>query len=419
MTTQVTTQKAVTTSKRRSALLLGLGVGVALAGAGARAGVAQRADAAAPEKIVFVSERTTGKGVSNPTGDAEIFRMNPNGTGVRQLTFNQAHDNRPLLSPDGQKILYRSQGAQPSNPEGDQELYLMNASDGSNQKNLTDNGAALDELNARFSPDGTKIAYNSEGVQSSNPEGDQELYVMDSDGSNQKNLSNNGANIHDESPNFSPPSFSPDGTKVAYTSIGEQPSNPEGDSEIYVVNALDGSGQTNLTNNGALVTDQDPYFSPNGQKMAYTSRGAHPSKPDGDDEVYLMNALDGTAKKNLSNNGWSATDLYPTFSPDGQKIAYASVGEQPSNPEGEFDLYVMNSLDGSGQKNLTNSGWGLTEFTPEFSPDGQKIVYTSDGVQSSNPEGELELYAMNASDGSAKKNLTNNNARDFYAEWGR
>jgi Tol biopolymer transport system component len=400
-------------------MLLGLGLGMAMAGVVALAGAAQQADAAAPEKIVFVSERTTGKGVSNPTGDAEIFRMNPNGTGVRQLTFNQAHDNRPLLSPDGQKILYRSQGAQPSNPEGDQELYLMNASDGSNQKNLTDNGAALDERNARFSPDGTKIAYNSEGVQSSNPEGDQELYVMDSDGSNQKNLSNNGANIHDESPNFSPPSFSPDGTKVAYTSFGVQPSNPEGDDEIYVVNASDGSGQTNLSNNGVEVADQDPYFSPTGQKIAYTSRGAQSSNPEGDDEVYLMNALDGTAKKNLSNNGWSATDLYPTFSPDGQKIAYASVGEQPSNPEGEFDLYVMNSLDGSGQKNLTNSGWGLTEFTPEFSPDGQKIVYTSDGVQSSNPEGELELYAMNASDGSAKKNLTNNNARDYYAEWGR
>src|SRR5215203_4349745 len=179
-------------------MLLGLGLGVAMAGVVALAGVAHQAGAASPEKIVFVSERTTGKGVNNPTGDAEIFRMNPNGTGVRQLTFNHAHDNRPLLSPDGQKILYRSEGVQSSNPEGDQELYVMDSSDGSNQKNLTDNGAAIDERNARFSPDGTKIAYNSEGVQSSNPEGDQELYVMASDGSNQKNLSNNGANIHDE-----------------------------------------------------------------------------------------------------------------------------------------------------------------------------------------------------------------------------
>ena len=348
-------------------MLLGLGLGVALAGVVALAGSAHQAEAASPEKIVFASERTTGKGVNNPTGDAEIFRMNPNGTGVRQLTFNQVFDTRPLLSPDGQKILYQSQGAQPSNAEGDQELYRMNASDGSGQTNLTDNGAA----------------------------------------------------VNDESPNFSAPSFSPDGTKVAYTSFGEQPSNPEGDQELYLVNASDGSGQTNLTDDGALVADQDPYFSPNGQKIAYTSRGLQTSNPEGDDEVYLMNALDGTAKKNLSNNGWSATDLFPTFSADGQKIAYASVGEQPSNPEGDWEIYVMNSLDGTGQKNLTNSGWGLTEFTPDFSPDGQKIVYTAEGVQSSNPQGELELYAMNASDGSNNKNLTNNNALDFYAEWGR
>jgi len=40
-------------------------------------------------------------------------------------------------------------------------------------------------------------------------------------------------------------------------------------------------------------------------------------------------------------------------------------------------------------------------------------------VQASNPEGDHELYVMNAADGAAKKNLTNNNARDFYAEWGR
>jgi Tol biopolymer transport system component len=406
------TQKAETRSKRRSAMLLGLGLGVAMAGVVALAGAAQQADAAAPEKIVFVSERTTGKGVNNPTGDAEIFRMNPNGTGVRQLTFNQVFDNRPLLSPDGQKILYRSQGAQPSNPEGDQELYLMNASDGSNQKNLTDNGAAFDEQNAQFSPDGRKIAYTSDGEQASNPEADLEVYVMDSDGSNQKNLSNNGSDVHDDSP-----SFSPDGTKILYYSYGAQPSNPEGDDEIYVVNAADGSGQKNLTNN-ASVSDHNPYFSPNGQKIAYTSQYGQASNPEGDEEIYVMNS-DGSNQKNLSNNSWATTDLFPSFSPDGQKIAYLSVGEQPSNSEGDDEIYVMNSLDGSGQKNLTNNGGGVDEFTPEFSPDGQKIVYTSDGVQSSNPEGELELYAMNASDGSNNKNLTNNNARDFYAEWGR
>ena len=103
------------------------------------AGMAREAEAAPADKIVFVSARTTGKGVNNPTGDYEIFRMNPNGTGVKQLTFNTVFDSRPMLSPDGQKILYHSQGAHPSNPEGDQEVYVMNASDGSGKKNLTNN----------------------------------------------------------------------------------------------------------------------------------------------------------------------------------------------------------------------------------------------------------------------------------------
>src|SRR5829696_2606372 len=52
-------------------------------------------------KIVFQSERTTGTGVDNPTGDSEIFTMNPDGTGVTQLTFNTAFDGTPTFSDDG------------------------------------------------------------------------------------------------------------------------------------------------------------------------------------------------------------------------------------------------------------------------------------------------------------------------------
>jgi Tol biopolymer transport system component len=79
----------------------------------------------------------------------------------------------------------------------------------------------------------------------------------------------------------------------------------------------------------------------------------------------------------------------------------------------------MSASDGTAKKNLSNTGAGVDEFFSDFSPDGQKIVYTSEGVQTSNPQGDRELYVMNALDGSANKNLTNNNARDYEPEWGR
>jgi Tol biopolymer transport system component len=412
VTTQVTTRKFGTEKK---ALLVGLALGTVLAASVALVGgTAREADAAFADKIIFASNRTVGKGVDNPTGDREIFRMNSNGTGAKQLTFNAEHDVEPALSPDGTKIAYMSRGDQTSNPEGDWEIYIMNALDGSNNRNLTDNGAGVDDLVPDFSPDGTRIAYQSRGAQASNAEGDSEVYVMNAqDGTGKKNLSNNYLTIDDYDADFSP-----DGTKVAYASHGSQTSNPEGDGEVYVMDAADGSGQKNLSNDSSFADDVYPHFSPNGQRIVYTSRGVQASNPEGDSEVYLMNAQDGSGRTNLSNTGFDVSEDVPLFSPDGTKVAYQSSGAQTSNPEGDPEVYAMSAIDGSGKRNLTNNG--INEVGPVFSPDGTKIAYLSRGVQGSNPEGDYEIYRMNTSDGSSKKNLTNNAAEyDESPEWRR
>jgi Tol biopolymer transport system component len=108
----------------------------------ATAGTVRQADAVLADKIVFTSNRTAG--VDNPTGEYEIFRMNSDGTGVKQLTFNKGFDFESVLSPDGTKIAYTSRGKQPSNPEGEEDVYVMNASDGKGKKNLSNNKAAYD-----------------------------------------------------------------------------------------------------------------------------------------------------------------------------------------------------------------------------------------------------------------------------------
>jgi Tol biopolymer transport system component len=247
MATEVWTQEIQVHSKRRNVVLLGLALGAALASVVSSGSVAHRAEAASTEKFVFESNRTTGTGVDNPTGDYEIFKMNTDGLSVTQLTYNTANDLEPRLSPDGTKIAYRSEGIQTSNPEGDPDIYVMNALDGSGKKNLSNNGLDVDDYVPAFSPDGKKIAYTSQGKQTSNPEGDFDVYRVNIfDVTRKKNLTNNGGGVDDYDP-----AFSPDGAKIAYQSKGMQTSNPQGDFEVYRMNVLDGSGQTNLTNNPA------------------------------------------------------------------------------------------------------------------------------------------------------------------------
>src|SRR5215212_5940123 len=132
--------------RTRSAVLLSLVLGAALAAVAALGGMARQAEAASTEMVVFVSNRTMGKGVDNPTDDNEIFRMNPDGTSVRQLTFNDVDKDESALSPDGQKIAYVSEGVQTSNPEGDDEIYRLSTLDGTGKKNLTNNGDGVDDF---------------------------------------------------------------------------------------------------------------------------------------------------------------------------------------------------------------------------------------------------------------------------------
>jgi Tol biopolymer transport system component len=189
-------------------------------------------------------------------------------------------------------------------------------------------------------------------------------------------------------------------------------SNRDGYFEIYTMNP-DGTEQTRLTNNPGK--DEYPSWSPDGKRIAFGSdRNSH-SDVYVNAEVYIMNA-DGSHQTNLTNN--PAFDHHPSWSPDGKKIVFAS------ERDGNMNIYIMNT-EGSNQTRLTDNP--AHDVKPQWSPDGKKIAfyslrndvpdekkYGADGRGWS--EYNAEIYVMNA-DGSEQTNLTNNPAYDGYPSW--
>jgi len=275
-----------------------------------------------------------------------------------------------------------------STRDGHEEIYVMDA-DGMNQIRLTNiqNCTEADSTfricsnnNPSWSPDGTKIAFTSNrDSQSIN-----EVYVMNADGSGQTNLTNNAASD-------SSAGWSPDGTQIAFTS------DRDGNSELYVMNA-DGSGQTRLTTNPD--PDFDPTWSPDGTKILFLRIVGGSNF-----EVFVMNA-DGTGQTNLTNH--PRGDGSPSWSPDGTEIAFSSGRD---NPQG--DIFLMDA-NGDNKINLTNLP--TDDGTPAWSPDGTKIVFNSNRRDVGPGFGDREIYIMDAN-GDNQINLSNGTAEDGRPDW--
>ena len=322
-------------------------------------------------RIAFRHHRWDDSGV----GTTEVYVMNADGSGQRNLTREWGREVSPIWSPDWRKIAFLR------NPcdavyraacRGNTTIYVMNA-DGSGKRKLARGGSVKESWGQHedggdglaWSPDGRRIAFLTDR------DGNFEIYVMNADGSGQRNLTRKPAFDSD-------PLWSPDARKIAFVSAGDGKGPPRRQ-EIYVMNA-DGSGLRTLARGHA------PAWSPDGRRIAFRS------DRDGNGEVYVMNA-DGTGLRRLTHN--PASDGGALWSLDGRRIFFVRF------QHGNSEIYVMNA-DGSGEQNLTSEARPARrayDGSPVMSPDGRRIAFVSER------DGNGQIYVMNA-DGSGQRRLT-------------
>jgi len=206
-----------------------------------------------------------------------------------------------------------------------------------------------------------------------------DIYTANPDGSDLRRLTSNGVYTAEGT-------LSPDGRTIVFTSL------KNGDLDIYTMNA-DGSNVRRLTN--APGYDGGPFFSPDGRHIVY--RAWHPSdtalagyralldqrlvRPNRM-EIWIMDA-DGANQHQITNLG--GANFAPFYTPDGKRIIFSSNYKNPHSRN--FDLYLVNP-DGSGLEQVTTH----PEFDgfPMFSPDGTKLVW--EGNRNSTSIEELDIF---------------------------
>jgi Tol biopolymer transport system component len=236
------------------------------------------------------------------SGQTDIWTMTADGTERRSLTSAPGEDGAPAMSPDGARIAFESDRG------GNFDIWVMDAS-GRGPRNLT-NHAASDRSPA-WSPDGQRIVFLSD--RDRRPDAD--VYVMNADGSNVRRLTTEGKHWA--------PQVSPDGQLVALQT----------DQDIRVVNLGTGAARrlTYAPQNG-----MSPTWSPDGTRLAFTTTRNTRL------EIFTMSA-DGSGQELLvSLAGASALD--PRWSPDGTRLAFVSVPtletKEATTPQ-PYAIYVV------------------------------------------------------------------------------
>jgi serine/threonine protein kinase len=297
-------------------------------------------------QIAFVSDREDNRTL-------QIWTMNPDGSDPRQITFGPGDKHQPRWSPDGTKLLYVAPGGKDDfgNDLG-QDIFVINADRSGETTNLTK--SIGDDFDPAWSHDGTQIAFASTRVNDL-----RQVFVISvacNPAPSTCSVTNNPDNLSEGFAVEYQPAWSPSDNQLAVIdSINsapgriflrpvireEQKTGDEGEGQARMFDVRDriiGAEHLTWSEDGEFLVFS--WIISRGRQEIYSASVSNP----GLDPVQLTNSLGNKE---------------PSFSPDGQWIAFTSTRDQ--NPE----IYIM-TANGSGQQNLTNDPG--RDFQPDWLP---------------------------------------------------
>jgi Tol biopolymer transport system component len=244
--------------------------------------------------------------------DVDIFVVNADGSGLRQVTNDPAKDFDPSISPDAKRVAYRHQ----ADDDQTSEIYVIGA-DGSNPRNLSNADGEAD-WGPAWSPDGSRIAWNSDAIAA---DIGFDLSLIAPDGTDHVVIQ---PGVYVEYP-----AWSPDGTRIAFMSQEPGASGNDPDYNIYTMD-FDGSHVARLTDHPG--NDGYPAWSPDGSTIAFsstrddcgntTAEGCLNSGDIGPVHTLWVMDADGSDQRRLTTSHVQ----FPDWSPDGRYLVYEGSG---------------------------------------------------------------------------------------------
>jgi WD40-like Beta Propeller Repeat len=240
-------------------------------------------------------------------GSGEIFSVNPDGSNPTNLTNTPSvGEQRPSVSGDGQRVAFMEYS-------NGWSIWKMNGN-GSSPVQITTDGPSVTNFEPGISPNGNEVVFMKQTSTA------QDLWTVGINGGAQTDLTNTpfptapGANTHSDE---CCGEYSPDGTKIVYANgFNSDPAQAESN-DIWVMNS-NGTDQHGLTGpHDYPIQDVGPSWSPDGTKIAFARTGTE----DGSDGLYIMDS-DGTNLTPIMNGPSHVTGYGTTWSPDGTEIAY-------------------------------------------------------------------------------------------------